>query len=305
MSCGYWRKAENELIPLTTQRITDRLNAIFDWMEANRALNVLLVLSYVVFILFGHDTFVNISIAVMTALTLPVYNVVVGAVTVAVGVIFVSVLFLFLKTSSPQRPRQIIYLSAIVLMLVLHHFFLFEMNIEVIHAALYAGMALVLFPLTRRPGATIILALPVMMLDEWYQYIILYPEHVHYFDFNDILMDVLGCALLLCGLWIMGVRMRPPHRPFFLRMEILLLTTILAGCVLATSLCVVALFPDTSCDNTLFVVNALPDPMEFWRTHPFTGRTYHALPPVAGLAVVTGLVLFFQGMTNSSPSTEA
>jgi hypothetical protein len=284
---------------LTTHYITDRLNAIFDWMEANRAVNLLLVLAYVAFILFGHDTFVNVSIAVMTALTLPVYNMVVGAITVAVGAVFVGVLFLFLRKDGPQRPRQIFYLSAIVLMLVLHHFFLFEMNIEVIHAALYAGLALVLFPLTRRPGATIILALPVMMLDEWYQYIILYPEHVLYFDFNDILMDMLGCALLLCGLWIMGLSMRPSYRPFLLRMEILLLTAIVAGCVIATGLCIVALFPETSCDNTLFVVNALPDPMEFWRTHPFTGRTYHALPPVAGLAVVTLAALFFTGLGTS------
>lgn len=283
-------------MPLTTQHIPDRFNAIFDWMEANRAVNLLMALAYVAFILFGHDTFVNVSIAVMTALTLPVYNMVVGAVTVAVGAVFVGVLYLFLRKNNPQRPRQVFYLSAIVLMLVLHHLFLFEMNIEVIHAALYAGLTLVLFPLTRRPGATIILALPVMMLDEWYQYMVLYPDYVHYFDFNDILMDMLGCALLLCGLWIMGVRMRPPQRPFFLRMEILLLTAIVAGGVIATVFCVVALFPETSCDNTLFVVNALPDPMEFWRTHPFTGRTYHALPPVAGLAVVTLAALFFTGM---------
>lgn len=285
---------------MTTNAVTRYLNAIFDWMESHRALNVLLVLAYVAFILFGHDTFVNISISVMTALTLPVYNVVVGAVTVAVGAAFVSLLFLFLKNGSPQRPRQIFYLTAIVLMLVLHHFLFFEMNIEVIHAALYAGLALVLFPLTRRPGATIIFAMPVMMLDEWYQYIVLYPEHVLYFDFNDMLMDMLGCALLLCGLWVMGVRMSPPHRPFFLRMEILLLAAIVVVCVLATGLCVVALFPETACDNTVFVVNALPDPLEFWRTHPFTGRTYHALPPVSGLAVVTLAALFFSGMGPSA-----
>jgi len=284
---------------MTTDTITRSLNGFFGWLEAHRVVNLLLVLAYVAFILFGHDTFVQISIAVMNALTLPVYNVVVGAITVSVGLAFVGFLFFFLRKKSPERPRQVFYLSAILLMLVLHHFLLFEMNIEVIHAALYAGLALVLFPLTRRPGATIILALPVMMLDEWHQYIILYPEHVHYFDFNDILMDMLGCALLLCGLWIMGVGMRPPQRPFFLRLEVLVLSGIVLGSVIANVMCVVALFPETSCDNTLFVVNALPDPMEFWRTHPFTGRTYHALPPVSGMAMVTLAALFFLGMTPS------
>lgn len=290
---------------MTADAITRFFNAWFDWLEAHRVQNLMLVLVYAAFILLGHDRFVQISIAVLNALTLPVYNLVVGVITVAVGLSFVGLLSFFLRKKSSDRPRKIFYLSTILVLLVLHHFFLFEMNIEVIHAVLYAGLALVLFPFTRRPGATIVLALPVMMMDEWYQYIMLYPGYVHYFDFNDIVMDILGCALLLCGLWIMGVKMRPAKRLFIQRTEVWGISVLVLGSVVATMTCVVALFPQTACSHTLLVVNALPNPLEFWQTHPFTGRTYHVLSPVAGLATVTGLALFFLGMTGASPSKEA
>lgn len=288
-----------------TDRIRDILNGTIDRMEAHRGLNVALLLAYVAFILFGHAPFVRVSISVMTALTLPVYNLVVAALTASFGIAFVALMLFFLRKYGPDRSRQIFYLVSIVLLLVLHHMLLFEMNIEVIHAALYAGLALVLFPFTRSPGATIVLAMPVMMVDEWYQYIVLYPEHVLYFDFNDILMDMLGSATMLCGIWVMGVRLNSPDRPFLLRKEAIMLAFLVGCYLLAVCTCLVAQFPDNGCDHTWLVLNRLYDPLQFWRAHPFTGRVYHAMPPAAGMVVITLAAIFFMGMRNVPPQRAA
>jgi hypothetical protein len=270
---------------MATARKAVLLNALIDGLEKNRAANVLLAIAYVAFILLGHDHFVRMSIEVMNALTLPVYNVVVGSITATVGLGFVGFLLLRLRQNGHDRARQLSYLSAIVLALVLHHFLLFEMNIEVIHAALYAGLAVVLFPFTRRPGATLILSLPIMMLDEWYQYRVLYPHYVQYFDFNDILMDMLGGALALCGMWILGVRMGFNGNDW-LRRDLLMLGGLVAACIAMLLSRVVVPFPQDATDYTLLVLNTLPDPHLFWRVHAYTGRVYHAMPPFEGLAVM-------------------
>ncbi len=214
------------------------INAFVSLLERHPLLNVALAIGYVAFILLGHDTFVRLSIDVMNALTLPVYNVVVGSITAMVGLGFVGMLLLRLRHNGRDRNRQLLFLSALVLALVLHHFMLFEMNIEVIHAALYAGLAVILFPFTSRVGTTLILALPVMMLDEWYQYRVLYPDYVLYFDFNDILMDQLGGALALCGMGILGVRIAPQRRSALLK-DVLLLIGMLMAFGVALLSCVV------------------------------------------------------------------
>jgi len=232
----------------------------------------------------------------MNALTLPVYNMVVGAITVSLGLAFVGFLFFFLREKSPDRPLKVFYLAAILLMLVLHHFLLFEMNIEVIHAALYAGLALLLFPFGRRFGAPLVYALPIMFLDEWYQYQVLYPSYVEYLELNDIVIDLLGSALVLCGLWIIGVRDRPVAKPFPLRKEGMLLVGMATMVVFLLVSGLVVRFPDEATARTLLVMSRLADPLEFWRVHGFTGRTYHVLPPIAGLFVILGLTLLFQGM---------
>jgi hypothetical protein len=286
---------------MDTDRITHLLNNVIDRLEAKRGLNVMLLVIYGAFILFGHDPFVKVSIRVMNELTLPVYNALVTVITVSVAVTLIMLLMLFLKKSSPDRPLQVFYLISIVLAMALHYIFLFEMNIEVIHAALYAGLAFVLFPLTRRSGPTMVFAIPVMMLDEWYQYIVLYPEHVLYFDFNDILMDMLGSATLLCGIWVMGVRLRPSTRPWHSRIEAVFLAGLLCFSAIAAGTCHIVQFPENACDHTLLILNRLPEPLLFWQIHPFSGKVYHAMPPIAGTVAMTLAALFFMGMRSVPP----
>lgn len=284
-------------------KITRKANALIDWLEGHRMVNAALVLAYVGFILFGHDIFVRVSVTVMNALSLPVYNLVIGAVTVIIGLGFIGFLVFFLGKGNFQRKRKSAFLAVLMLLLVAHHFVLFEMNIEVIHAGLYAGLAVLLFPFGRRFGAPLVYALPIMFLDEWHQYRILYPDYVEYLELNDMVIDLLGSALMLCGMWVIGVRDRPAHRSFFLRKEgmLFMAMAVVAAMLLATGLLVP--FLDDATERTLLVMSRLPDPQGFWSVHAFTGRTYHVLQPITGLVVIAVLVLLGQGMGTRPEST--
>jgi hypothetical protein len=278
------------------QRIPVVINAAVAWLQAHRAINSALVIGYALFILLAHNAFVQHSIWVMNALTLPVYNGVVAGIAGVFGVLFVLLMLSFFRINTPERPRKLFYLIAILLLLVVHHIFLFEMNIEVIHAMQFAVLGFLLFPFTQRFGAAIAMGIPIMMLDEWYQYRVLYPDYVQYFDFNDILMDMLGCALLLCGMWIVGVQTKPAPQPIYRRPEIILMAALSVAIVTAILSCTIAFFPENACPNTWLVLNKLPNPLIFWQVHPFTGRIYHAIPPMEGMAVILGISLFFLGM---------
>jgi hypothetical protein len=278
------------------ERITALLQGIIAWLAAHRMVNGALVLAYAAFILFAHDHFVQLSIRVMHALTLPVYNSLVAMLVGVCGGAFFVVLLLFLKKETNDRGRKLGYLVAILILLVLHHLFLFEMNIEVIHAMQFAVLALLLFPLTQRFGAAIIMSIPFMILDEWHQFQVLYPTYVQYFEFNDMLMDILGCSLLMCGLWIMGVRELPSARPWYLRAEAMVVAVLAVGALLAMTTCIIVPFPQDACATTWLVLNTLPDPTALWQTHPFTGRMYHAMQPVEGMVVVVVVALVMLGM---------
>jgi hypothetical protein len=281
---------------MNSKRIPDALNTAVAWLQAHWIINIALVIGYALFILLAHKAFVQHSIWVMNALTLPVYNGVVAGIAGCFGVLFVLLMLSYLRINNPERPRKLFYLIAILLLLVVHHNFLFEMNIEVIHAMQFAVLGFLLFPFTQRFGAAIAMGIPIMMLDEWYQYRVLYPDYVQYFDFNDILMDILGCALLFCGMWIVGVRTKPVPQPIYRRPEIILMSALSVAILGAMFTCTIAFFPENECLNTWLVLNKLPNPIIFWQAHPFTGRIYHAIPPMEGMAVILGISLFFLGM---------
>lgn len=277
-------------------RIPTIAESTISWLEKHPAVNVLLVLGHVVFILLGHDPFVRVSIMVMNGLSLPVYNTVVAIIGFATAIGFVAMLIPALRKLHPERPKKLLYLNIILLMLLLHCLFLLEMNIELIHTALYAGLAFLLLPFTRRPGAVLVSALPIMLLDEWYQYQVLYPDYVEYFETNDVLLDVLGITFLLCALWIMGIRLKASPYGLIMRPEVVFLACLVGLCLLAVVSCLVVQFPQDTCDNTWMILNTLTDPKAFWQVHPFTGRTYHVLTPIESLLVIPTVMLLFMGM---------
>jgi hypothetical protein len=264
------------------------------WLQKHRALNVLFVFIYGVALVFFHDFFVHLSVDAMNNLSLPVYNKVVLIISICGGIAgFASLLYMLLKTKE-DRNRKLFFLVFTSLLIVLHYMFLFEMNIEVIHVLEFTVLSVLLFPLLGSFGAAVAFTLPFIVVNEWYQYTVLYPGYIQYFEFNDIVIDLLGCGMAMIFLWIAGAKPKQAF-VFWIKPEIIFLMTVNLLFLVLLASCAVAFYPESKCDTTFLVLNQLPNPHLFWQTHVY-GAVYHVMKPLEGLVAVNLVCLFFTGM---------
>lgn len=77
-------------------------------------------------------------------------------------------------------------------------------NVEMIHFVQYAIMAILLFPLFFDFGESLFFATILGAIDEAYQYWVLAPNRTEYYDFNDVVINLLGAALGLIILFAVG-----------------------------------------------------------------------------------------------------
>lgn len=263
-----------------------------EWLKRHRIVNGSAVLLYTLFILFMHDPMVSVSVALMNYFTLPVYNMIVAGIAVCVIIIlFVYVISRYVRSPSDTGVK-LIYLGAILTLLGIHWFVMLEMNIEVVHALLYGGLLILMYPLVGRLGGAVLFCLPIMLLDEWFQYQILYEEYVEYFEINDVILDMLGAGLFVVLLWIAGVKNFSNKLVWWKRAEIWLVASVITLYTFLLATCVLAISADSACDHTIMLMSELKNFQSFWQVHPNTKAIYHVIGPVEGVFYIIGLSLF-------------
>ncbi|MCS6934062.1 MAG: hypothetical protein NZM35_02785 [Chitinophagales bacterium] len=172
---------------------------------------------------------------------------------------------------------------------------MFDSNIEFIHSLEYAFLVLLVFPFVSRFGAAIILTVPFMLIDEWYQYTSLYPAFNTYFEFNDILMDIFGCGLMMSILKIYGVE-SDKSTPFYRRTEFFVMLGGIALIFVLLYYCVIATYANLVCENTLLVLNERKSPEPMWRLHEIRNVWYHVMKPGEALVVISTALIFYMGL---------
>ena len=265
---------------------------LLNWLKQNKTVNISLVLIYGVSLIFLHDYFVRLSVNSMNSLSLPVYNKVVLIVSICGGLSVLASLLYMLYKAEEYRSRKLFFLLATSISIALHYKFLFEMNIEVVHVLEFTLLAVLLFPLTGSFGASVIFTLPFIFVNEWYQYVVLYPTYIHYYEFNDIVIDLLGCGMAMVFLWISGAKSNRNSVSFFKQPGIISLILINLIVVILLATCVFAFYPGDKCENTFLILNQLPNPHLFWQTHVY-GAIYHVMNPIEGLVAICCVCLFF------------
>lgn len=272
------------------------MQLIVHWLSAHRIVNLLLILCYFYFLFSMHVPFANLSVRVMLAMSLPVYNTVVMAVSITLLILFVALMAFQLRKYPDERTLKITCLLITIACIILHFRFLFEMNIEIIHVFQYSILAFLLFPLTRRFGAAVFFAVPFMLIDEWHQYRVLYPGFVEYFEFNDVMIDIYGCGLIMVALMICGVKGAAPVRPIWRRSEFIFLLVSLIAVTIAIHSCFIALYEADSCANTWLVLNRIHQPVTFWRKFPGRDVVYHIMQPLEAIVAISAFSLFYFGL---------
>ena len=267
----------------------------FRWLRQHRAVNLALVVGYSLFLLFAHDLFVSISVKVMNAVSIPLYQRLVGSILIVSVLAFVVLIAMSVRKYVSDK-RAAGYFTAGLLLLVVHFFVLTEMNVEFIHALMYGGLAMLIFPLIGRSGGSVILCLPIMLVDEWYQHIILFPHYTDFYEFNDIVLDLLGAGFFVS---LLGMFVPASFRqllPFHRRVEVWLLFILTVSASVLVLTCVIVPYQKDACEHTWLVLNKLPESTAFWYTHPVIGSTFHILKPLHGLGLVFLMCLAYLGM---------
>jgi len=270
------------------------INRFVKWQTENRIINLVLVIGYVVFLVFAHEWFVNLSVEVMNNLSLDVYNKLVAGIAAFVLAAILGLVFWAIRSKIKVQRSGILFTISVLAGLVFHFFVFTEMNIEFIHSMEFGLLAALIYPLVGRFGAAAIYAFPIMLIDEWYQYQVLF-DWVEYFDFNDILLDLLGAGLFLSILKIFN-HDSSGSKPILQRPELYVLAFFSLAIAVLLMTSVIVPYAEDASSNTWLILNDIQEPYGLWREHPLIGSTYHVLEPINGLITVFAVCLFYLAM---------
>ena len=274
------------------------LNRVVNWLERRRLVNLLLAIAYSVFIILMHDSVAKFSGVFLHWLTLPVYNQVVKCIFSILISSQCTFLGWQLTIYREQWKLKLFYLLCTVAFILIHFRTMFEMNIEIIHIYEYPILCFLFFPFTRRFGAAVLFTLPIMLIDEWHQYMVLYVNYVQYFELNDVMIDIYGCGLATTTLFICHVKACETLNPLWKRSEFVLLACMLVALFITIKTCYFSIYPAGACSNTYMILDKLPNPEIFWQQFPHRDVIYHVSTPIEAVTIITLLCTFYFGLDN-------
>lgn len=176
---------------------------------------------------------------------------------------------------------------------------LIVVNSEIIHFAQYALLGVLLFPLIRSYWLTVVVGTLLGAVDEGMQYWVWTPD-MHYFDFNDVLFNLLGTVLgvLLIGAWL--GRYSPGRSQW--RTGWLILGSIILLTALGWLTQWLDIYPDPTNPAPVQLIREAEK--EFWTVLP-PHRRFHVLRPGPGAAVILLMLAIFMGLDRALSKSAA
>ncbi len=176
-----------------------------DRLSENRTLALVVLVVYYVLVTIPHEIlgrFINRQFEIVSKET---YNMIILVAVVVMMV--VGLLIALRKLREHPRPRLwLTYFGVSVAAVFLSMYYLFIINIEVIHFVQYCVFAILCYALTRNYYSILTWALLAGALDELHQYLVLNPTGTNYFDFNDVVINTIGAIFGLLILNLFGRR---------------------------------------------------------------------------------------------------
>ena len=267
--------------------------------------SLVLGLLYSYYIIYWHEVYVEMAVHKLEDIGLDAFNMVVMKVVLGIsGLLCIFIAWRLRWQYKHQRRPQIIlhgllaFALLIGLWMTTHTLFFLEMNVELVHVPMYAILAFFLYFAFRHWTMVVLVALPIMLYDEWYQYIVLHAHYETYYSFNDVMCDVLGLAVGLLLLAILGFY--PKRRRLHFVEWIYLAAFSLSGLYFAW-LWHKGYLIGYQADrllHTRFVFNQLLNPAQLWQIHSYTFKEYMVFKPIMGVSIVLGscIALCFAGL---------
>lgn len=265
-----------------------------DYLHSKTYINLLIVLTYFVAVVAPHKTFgTYLNLVVFKGVPRAQYNfyVLIAAITV----LAIYILF-FIINANKQKDRKKLWLYMVINigLSVLVMKYLFVINIETVHFPQYALLAILLFPLIGNYTGTMIWSTLFGVLDEAYQYFYLAPKDTFYFDFNDVITDIVGTVFGLLLLRSIGIREKSS---FLLKKSTiwygigLLISVVLLTHVLG----LLSIYPNEN--RAYHLLREWPE--GFWTI--ITSRKnpeiiFHVIRPIEGLILTIGLWVIYSNL---------
>ncbi len=165
-------------------------------------------------------------------------------------------------------------------------------NIEAIHFLQYGIMATLLMYIFNRYDISIWTILWLACIDEGYQYWHLAPDKTSYFDFNDVVLDLLGGGMALSILFFLGKQSSTLQR--FHRIW---LTSIYVPSLIWLGYLFISermgITPTAQHDYQYVLMKEIPD--GFWSVDRKVNK-FHILRPWTGLIISVALCLFYASL---------
>ena len=267
------------------------MNRLLDWLSANRWINFFILAVYFFAVVLPHEEIGLWISDIFRPYTRDSYNRVLLICAIGVFVVYALVMYRGIRESNPRRLLFFFVFNLVLAVVCIN--MLFVVNVEAIHFLQYGIFAVLCFPLIQNYTLTLIYTTLAGAVDEAYQFYYLAPERTDYYDFNDVIINLVGAVfglLLVRSLarktylyeWTSIIKSK--HLLFF---SMLFLSIIV---LFATGI----LVKDYDPQNLTAKYWLIREPAEgFWNTVKRFGFRYHVVQPWEGLCLVSLLILVY------------
>ena len=166
---------------------------LLTYLNRNKFFNIILVTTYFFLVTLPHEWVgVKLGVLVNNLSRVEFNRFVLIAGSILLFLYFISIFKNILI--SKKRTILIFYLLLSAFLAILSLNLLIIVNVEIIHFIQFGILAILLLPLFNDFFLTFFICLLLGFVDEGYQYYYL-PVRTTYFDFNDVVLDLIGAGL--------------------------------------------------------------------------------------------------------------
>ena len=264
-----------------------------NYLSQRPVLNIVLVICYYLLVVLPHE---QIGLFIAKNLDKPYGRTKYNLIILLIGVFLLSVFMLFVwrgfkKIESKDKKKVVGYLSLSIVLIVLSINLIMVVNVEIIHIIQYAVMSVLIFPLLKNFNLTLFWITIFGALDEAYQYFYLAALRTDYYDFNDIVINLIGSTMGLIFLKSQGISNLKPLGPWYKNSIFYFIISIALVIIIAWATNYLTIYPtDGESPAPIQIIRRFKP--GFWQTIPPKVK-FHVIRPLEGLIMVSLLLITY------------
>lgn len=278
-----------------TKHTQPAMNSFLQYLKNRPSFNAIILTVYYILVVLPHEQVGLWTVDIFGHLTRDTYNLII-IVAAIIGLLLYAVPLVLNIIKSESKILQSFYLLSTIFFATITINFLFVINIEVVHFLQYGVFAMLCFPLIQNYILTLTWVTLAGAIDEAYQYFYLSPQRTDYYDFNDVVTNLIGGAFGLLLIRSFAIKSETINFKSFFQtttFKILALFFIALSLLIATGY--LSIYPIENSDNLWSLVRKMPP--GFWSNiHP--NVTYHVMLPIEGTIITILMILFYRKIGN-------